>query len=193
MGKCSTHCLHPELPLEASHHRCHNCKQKFHALCSSVRHPRADALGLGLGNDILCPTCAGFLAENLRQASRSNLISTPISAPNSSDEESVITTPSTNDLLVLADRAAQIRSVGTTNHVPKQHLYPIHPLPPGVTISNSAASDESKCQFTKQYKCKYKQTPLVYCANENCTNPVHVQCFLNLILSSEDKSKKVCF
>ena len=34
MGKCSTHCLHPELPLEASHHRCHNCKQKFHALCS---------------------------------------------------------------------------------------------------------------------------------------------------------------
>jgi hypothetical protein len=55
MGKCSTHCLHPELPLEASHHRCHNYKKKIHALCSSVRHPRADALGLGLGNDILSP------------------------------------------------------------------------------------------------------------------------------------------
>jgi hypothetical protein len=114
-----------------------------------------------LGNDILCPTCAAILAKNLQQASQSNTISTQISADNSSDDESVSTTPSTNDLFVLADRAAQHCSINTANHAPKQQLYPIHPLPPGVTVSNSAASDELKCQFMKQYKCKYKQTPLV--------------------------------
>ena len=60
MGKCWKHCQFPLLPVEASQHCCFNCSKKFHALCSSVRHPRADELGLGLGSDILCPTCAGY-------------------------------------------------------------------------------------------------------------------------------------
>jgi len=54
MGKCWKHCQFPLLPVEASQHCCFNCSNKFHALYSSVRHPRADELGLGLGSDILC-------------------------------------------------------------------------------------------------------------------------------------------
>jgi hypothetical protein len=41
MGKCWKHCQFPLLSVEASQHRCFNCSKKFHALCSSVRHPRA--------------------------------------------------------------------------------------------------------------------------------------------------------
>jgi len=54
MGECWKLCQFPLLPVEASQHHCFNCSNKFHALYSSVRHPRADELGLGLGSDILC-------------------------------------------------------------------------------------------------------------------------------------------
>jgi hypothetical protein len=182
MGKCWKHCQFPLLPVEASQHRCFNGSKKIHAFCSSVRHPRADELGLGLGSDILCPTCAGYLAQNIRHAASNNPTGTPFSANTTvSDDYSVSTNPSTNDLLTLAERAAaqqhviKDRVIEEVNIQKKQQLSPLHSLPPGVTLIDKEASGELKCQFTKQYKCKYKNTALVFCANDSCTNPVHVQ------------------
>ena len=57
MGKCSPYCSYPQLPVESSQHRCPNCGNKFHGLCSNVKHPRADELNLTMGNDHLCPSC----------------------------------------------------------------------------------------------------------------------------------------
>jgi hypothetical protein len=136
-------------------HRCFYCSKKFYALCSSVRHPKADFLGLGCGNAILCPACAGILSENLQQAAMPN----PISVNNSvsSEVESVDTPPSTNEILTLAERAAQHSQhhvIEDGNATQKKQLFHLHPLPPGVTVNNNTASDELKCQFTKQYSRK---------------------------------------
>jgi len=134
--------------------------QTNHALCSSVRHPRADELGLGLGSDILCPTCAGYLAENIQHAASNNPTGTPFSANTTvSVDDSVSTTPSPNDLITLAERAAQqsiIKDpvIKEVNISKKPQLFPLHSLPPSVTLINEEASGELKCQFTKQYKCK---------------------------------------
>jgi hypothetical protein len=43
MGKCSTQCLHPKVPFEASHHHCCNCSKKFHALLLGIPELMAKA------------------------------------------------------------------------------------------------------------------------------------------------------
>ena len=61
MGRCSEFCKFPELDVDSSHHRCANssCQKKFHAICGGdVYHPQATELGLTMGNDMLCPSCA---------------------------------------------------------------------------------------------------------------------------------------
>jgi hypothetical protein len=59
-----------------------------------------------------------------------------------------------------------------------------HSLPPGVKVHNKSAADGLKCHFTKQSKCKFKNSEIVICIR--CENAVHVQCFLHLILDSKD-------
>jgi hypothetical protein len=50
---------------------------------------------------------------------------------------------------------------------------------------NMSANDGAKCIFSKQSKCRYKDTVIVTCTK--CENAVHVQCFLNLILGKDSK------
>ncbi len=64
-GKCCQFCLYPQLPVEASHHRCANFGNKFHGICSDIRHPRADELQLNMGNDRLAHRVRGALVQML--------------------------------------------------------------------------------------------------------------------------------
>jgi hypothetical protein len=61
MGPCDKLCKFPQLDVKASHHHCPNqtCGKKYHAVCTlEVHHPQAEELGLSLGSDLLCPSCA---------------------------------------------------------------------------------------------------------------------------------------
>jgi hypothetical protein len=113
-----------------------------------------------LGSDILFPTWAGYLVENIWHAASNNPTGTPPSANTTvSHDDSVSTTPSTNDLITLAERAAQQSVVEDpvieeVNISKKPQLFPLHSLPPGITLISEEASGELKCQFTKQCKCK---------------------------------------
>jgi hypothetical protein len=91
---------------------------------------QAKGLGPGLGNDILCPTCAGVRPEYLWQAANPNPTSTPIGVSSSvdSDAESVATIPSTNDVLPLAQRASGDHVIEDSNGNKKQHFPFIHYL-----------------------------------------------------------------
>jgi hypothetical protein len=155
MGKCCLFCLYPQLPVEASQHRCANCGNKFHGLCSDVKHPRADELQLTMGNDHLCPSCAWSIGAV---------------AVHSIGSESPF-------IVVQASRGKN------------QIQLAIHSLPPGVKITNSLAADGVKCHFTKQSKCKFKNTEIVCCIR--CDNAVHVQCFFHLILDSKDSKVSI--
>jgi hypothetical protein len=67
MGRCNQFCKFPELDVESSHHRCANssCQKKFHAICGGdVSHPQATELGLTMGNDMLCPSCASVYTNS---------------------------------------------------------------------------------------------------------------------------------
>jgi hypothetical protein len=64
MGPCDKLCKFPQLDINTSHHHCTNqtCGKKYHAVCASeVSHPQAEELGLSLGSDLLCPSCAFIL------------------------------------------------------------------------------------------------------------------------------------
>jgi len=67
MGRCNQFCKFPELDVESSHHRCANssCQKKFHVICGGdVYHPQATELGLTMGNDMLCPSCAAVFTNS---------------------------------------------------------------------------------------------------------------------------------
>jgi hypothetical protein len=193
MGKCCLYCSYPQLPVDASQHRCANCGNKFHGLCSNVRHPRADELQLTMGNDHLCPCCARSIGANFVPSLGSD---SPCSVESSGSSNDSSLSESTQRLLSLANNNTNhsigvqqpnviVEASGRKNQ--QQLVY--HSLPPGVEVHNSSATDGLKCHFTKQSKCKFKNTEIVNCIR--CENAVHVQCFLHLILDSKDNKVSI--
>ncbi len=176
--------------MEASQHRCANCGNKFHGLCSNVRHPRADELQLTMGNDHLCPSCARIIFGT-------NVVP-PLGSESTRSDDSIgsddggSTSDSTERLLSFANNignnSATVQQqnviVDTSSKGRKQQHLVSHSLPPGVTVSNELATLGAKCHFMKQSKCKFKGTEVVICAK--CENAVHIQCFLHLILDKKD-------
>ena len=174
--------------MDASQHQCANCGNKFHGLCSDVRHPRADELQLTMGNDHLCSCCARSIGANFVPSLGSD---SPCSVESSGSSNDSSLSESTQRLLSLANNNTNhsigvqqpnviVEASGRKNQ--QQLVY--HSLPPGVEVHNSSATDGLKCHFTKQSKCKFKNSEIVICIR--CENAVHVQCFLHLILDSKD-------
>jgi hypothetical protein len=198
MGKCCQFCSYPQLPVEASQHRCANCGNKSHGLCSDVRHPRADELQLSMGNDHLCPSCARIIYRSnvVPSLGSDSPCSVESSGTGSSDSSSL--SESTQRLLsISSSQDNNIVSVQQENIVvdmlsrgKKQQMLTFHSLPPGVSVRNASVTDGSKCHFTKQSKCKFKNSEelVIY---DRCENAVHVQCFLHLILDAKDKKVSI--
>jgi hypothetical protein len=51
----------------------------------------------------------------------------------------------------------------------KQEQHPMHALPPNVKVINKQAAVGAKCHFKNQSKCYYTDSPIVICANSNCS------------------------
>ena len=195
MGKWDNYCSNPILPVEASQHRCLNCGKKFHGLCSRIKHPRARELSLMMGNDHLCPSCARIMySADIIPALGSD---SPQSCTGSEDNynSTSSTTSSTDDSLSPASQRLLRIANETPDPVPMMPIIPntkkkpqqsLHALPPDAEVMNLSALDGAKCNFSKQSKCRYKDSDIVICTN--CENAVHVQCFLNLL---KEKEKKV--
>ena len=155
MGKCCQYCLYPQLPMDASQHRCANCGNKFHGLCSDVRHPRADELQLGMGNDHLCPSCARSIGAVAVHSIGSD---SPYSIGSSDSSDASLLSESTQRLLLVANnKEDDVESVQHITNVvvsgsrgKKLEQLVFHPLPPGVKVTNATAIDGVKCQFSKQ-------------------------------------------
>jgi hypothetical protein len=194
MGKWDNYCSNPILPVEASQHRCLNCGKKFHGLCSRIKHPRARKLRLTMGNDHLCPSCARIMcrahvvpslgSDSPQSCTGSEDNHSSTSSTTNSNDESI--SPDSKRLLRMAnDNPNPLPLIPIIPNARKNQQQSIHSLPTGVEIMNMSANDGAKCNFSKQSKCRYKDTDIVACTK--CENAVHVQCFLNLILGKHSK------
>jgi hypothetical protein len=182
MVRCSLYCSYPELSVDASHHHCPSCGNKFHGLCSDAVHPQAAELGLGLGNDTLCPNCARLFHPRRE-------VNSPISSSDEDSSNAGIGDDSSSSVVKApVVGVAQGGSAFGNASTKSKKQYKIYQLPPNVTVNNTRQYSGVKCHFASQSLCKYKDHPdLVIGSSDKCEKIVHVQCFLHLILGENGK------